>query len=120
MTLDDMRKTLNKKGLDIGPIEKVDVADISPSGRAVRVRIFHGGRETSLSGNDFRLKMDPTLIKSTLFTLSQDGREIRFEGKGYGHGVGLSQWGAYVMAREGRSFRDILKYYYQGVDIGPP
>ena len=57
MTLDDMRKTLNKKGLDIGPIEKVDVADISPSGRAVKIRIFHGGRETSLSGNDFRLSV---------------------------------------------------------------
>lgn len=120
MSLDDMRKTLNKKGLDIGPIEKVDVVDISPSGRAVKVRIFHSGREISLSGNDFRIKMDPMLIKSTLFTLSQDGREIRFEGKGYGHGVGLSQWGAYFMAREGRSFRDILKHYYQGVDIGTP
>lgn len=39
------------------------------------------------------------------------------EGKGYGHGVGMSQWGAQRMAEEGYSFEDILKYYYSGVDI---
>jgi stage II sporulation protein D len=120
LRLDDIRKALNKKGLDIGRIEKIDAVDVSPSGRVMKIRISHGGRVTILSGNEFRLKIDPVLIKSTLFNMTHNEREIFFEGKGYGHGVGLSQWGAYIMAREGRSYGDILRYYYQGVEIGTP
>jgi len=117
LRLDDIGKTLRRKGVDIGAIEKLSAEDISPSGRVMKIRIFHEGQETVLSGNDFRLKMNPAIIKSTLFTITHNGQDVRFEGKGYGHGVGMSQWGAYIMAREGRSYRDILRYFYQGVDI---
>jgi stage II sporulation protein D len=120
LSLDDIRKALNKKGIDMGPIEKIAAMDVSPSGRVMRIMIFHWGRETILSGNEFRLKMDPVMIKSTLFTMTHNGQEVHFMGKGYGHGVGMSQWGAYIMAREGRSCRDILRYYYQGIDIRTP
>ncbi|MGB6370508.1 MAG: hypothetical protein WBF68_05695, partial [Atribacterota bacterium] len=40
-----------------------------------------------------------------------------FSGSGNGHGVGMSQWGAYGMALQGSRYQDILKYYYQGIDI---
>jgi len=46
-----------------------------------------------------------------------EGNEIHLEGKGYGHGVGMSQWGAYIMAREGFSYGDILRHYYYGVEL---
>jgi stage II sporulation protein D len=39
------------------------------------------------------------------------------EGRGFGHGVGMSQWGAYAMAREGRSYEQILRHYYRGVEL---
>jgi stage II sporulation protein D len=120
LNADDIKKALIKKGVNVGPVSSIAAADVSPSGRVMKIRMSHGGGETILNGNDFRLKIDPTLIKSTLFTISQNEREIRFDGKGYGHGVGMSQWGAYVMAREGRSYKDILRYYYQGVDIATP
>lgn len=42
---------------------------------------------------------------------------ITFNGHGWGHGVGLSQWGAYQMAKEGKSYREILTFYYTGVEI---
>jgi stage II sporulation protein D len=51
----------------------------------------------------------------SFITNSNDG--IYVEGKGYGHGVGMSQRGAYMMAREGYSYSDILKFYYHGVEI---
>jgi len=70
-----------------------------------------------VKGTDFRIKIDPVLIKSTLFTIISDEERIHFEGRGYGHGVGMSQWGAYMMAREGYSYNDILKHYYRGVEI---
>ena len=117
MNVDTIRKSLNKNGLEIGSIERLIPSDISPSGRVMKIKIFHGGRETIVNGNDFRIKIDPTLVKSTLFTMINEGDEIRLEGKGYGHGVGMSQWGAYFMAREGYSHGDILRHYYHGVEL---
>jgi len=42
---------------------------------------------------------------------------IVFQGHGWGHGVGMSQWGAYQMAKEGKGHLEILKFYYTGVDV---
>jgi stage II sporulation protein D len=117
MNVDKIRKALSSKGLEIGSIERLVPVEVSPSGRVMKIKIFHGGREVVLNGNDFRTKIDPTLIKSTLFTIIKEGDEIRLEGRGYGHGVGMSQWGANIMASEGYSYGDILKHYYHGVEI---
>lgn len=118
LSLDEIRKALNEKGLEVGQIDGLMPVEISPSGRVRKIKVSHGGGETIISGNDFRLKIGPALIRSTLFSLTVDNREVRFEGRGYGHGVGMSQCGACAMAREGYLYRDILKHYYQGVDIG--
>jgi len=120
LRLSDIREALNKKGMDIGSIDRITAVEISPSGRVMRIRISHGGGETIMSGNEFRLNIDPVLIKSTMFSITHHGQEVLFEGKGYGHGVGMSQWGAHIMAREGRSSREILQYFYQGADIRAP
>jgi stage II sporulation protein D len=120
LKLDEITNTLNKKGISVESIRKLSPASVSPSGRVSKMRISHRRGDIILSGNDFRMKMGPVLIKSTLFTMSGEGGKIRFEGKGYGHGVGMSQWGEYVMAREGRTFEDILKHYYQGVEVSTP
>jgi stage II sporulation protein D len=117
LNVDKIRAALNRKGLDVGQIKRLMPVDISPSGRVTKIKIFHGGKESVLSGNDFRLKTDPTQVKSTLFTMTNEGDEIHLEGKGSGHGVGMSQWGAYIMAREGLSYGDILRHYYYGVEL---
>ena len=117
LNIDKISTALNRKGIDVGQIERLAPVDISPSGRVTRIKIFHGGRESVLTGNDFRLKTDPTQVKSTLFTMENEGDEIHLEGKGSGHGVGMSQWGAYMMAREGFSYGDILRHYYYGVEL---
>ena len=117
LNIDKIRVALNKQGLDLGQIERLVPLDISPSGRVTKIKIFHEGKESVLSGNDFRLKTDPTQVKSTLFKMTNEGDEIHLEGKGSGHGVGMSQWGAYIMAREGLSYGDILRHYYYGVEL---
>ncbi len=53
-------------------------------------------------------------LPSTYFSITMDDENIIFEGGGYGHGVGLSQWGALELANEGKSYRDILLFYYPG------
>ncbi len=56
-------------------------------------------------------------LKSTFFNVRQEGDTVFLDGKGYGHGVGLSQEGAIRMIREGYSVEDVLKFYYKNVSI---
>lgn len=56
-------------------------------------------------------------LRSSYFSVKSDSSNIIFEGKGYGHGVGLSQEGGMEMAKQGKSFEDIIYYYYKGVRI---
>ncbi len=51
--------------------------------------------------------------------IPQPALELVVEGRGFGHGVGMSQWGAYAMALQGRSYDQILRHYYRGVDLKP-
>ena len=57
-------------------------------------------------------------MKSTLIThLNHTDNGVEFEGRGYGHGVGLSQWGAFAMAENGSTAEEIVKHYFKDVDI---
>ena len=56
-------------------------------------------------------------LRSTDFTITVENNDIIFTTNGYGHGVGMSQYGANAMAKEGSNYKDILEYYYQGVTI---
>ena len=58
-------------------------------------------------------------LRSATFTVDAGGDSIRFSVTGYGHGVGMSQYGANAMARAGASYLDILTHYYTGVTVAP-
>ena len=57
-------------------------------------------------------------LRSACFTVAWDGNQFTFDVTGYGHGVGMSQYGANAMARDGSSFEDILTWYYTGAELG--
>ncbi len=57
-------------------------------------------------------------LASTDFEVEVQEKKVKFTSRGYGHGVGMSQWGANLMAKEGKSVAEIVKHYYQGVEIG--
>ncbi len=59
-------------------------------------------------------------LRSTYFSVSVAGDSVIFRGRGYGHGVGLCQEGAMVMAAKGFNYKQIIEFYYTGVSIGPP
>ena len=61
--------------------------------------------------------VDALKLKSNHFTIKQAGNDVYITTKGYGHGVGMSQYGAQAMALKGYNYQDILKYYYQGVEL---
>ena len=114
---EEIGRSLKSKGLDIGTIYGLRPVATSPSGRVQTVTIVHSKGETILSGNHFRVNIDPATIKSTLFMFGKGTRGVSLEGRGYGHGVGMSQWGAYNMAKAGHSHVAILKHYYRGVKV---
>lgn len=90
------------------------IAEQGPSGRATKLS-FNG---YTVSAPALRLALDSTKMKSTLLTNVQinDGTLI-MEGKGYGHGVGMSQWGARAMAEDGKSADEIVHYFFKDVEI---
>lgn len=69
---------------------------------------------TVLKASDISSKLG---LRSTFFTFEQIGSSIHMTTKGYGHGVGMSQYGAQAMALKGSTYDQILKHYYQGVQI---
>lgn len=57
-------------------------------------------------------------LRSTAFTMEADSEGVTFRVTGYGHGVGMSQYGANALAKEGKTWQEILQWYYTGVTIG--
>lgn len=70
--------------------------------------------KVTISGVEFRNLFN---INSANFTLNIIENKVTINCTGYGHGVGMSQWGANIMAKEGKNYKDILKHYYSGVNI---
>ena len=101
-------------GADINKIESFEIGERGESGRAVSF-IVNG---KTLSAPTFRLQIGASKLKSTLIdtiTLADD--KITFTGSGFGHGVGMSQWGAYAMAKDGKDYKSIISKYFTGVDL---
>jgi stage II sporulation protein D len=105
-------------------IKSIRVQRRTGSGRAKEFLIyFEGGSELVVNGNRFRIALNPKELKSLLISriVTQKGEgEVKFifQGRGYGHGVGMSQWGAKGMAEQGFDYRRILEHYYRGTRIG--
>ncbi|MBU1487467.1 SpoIID/LytB domain-containing protein [bacterium] len=119
LSLGRIRENLNKNtAYEIGQIESIEVAEYSPSGRVAALRINHSYGIDRIRSNTFRIALNPGIIRSTFFKLKTlPDSEVEFEGNGWGHGVGMSQWGARDMASLGYTYQDILKHYYKGVEI---
>lgn len=103
-------EVIQKLGLDETNELVVEIKEKSLSGRINSLEI----NGNLFKGTEFRKKLG---IRSTDFDIEIVGDEVKITTRGYGHGVGLSQYGANEMAKLGYTYKDILKYYYTGVDI---
>src|SRR5699024_777067 len=70
--------------------------------------------DDTFTGREIREKLE---LRSSDFTIEQKNNHLVFTTKGYGHGIGMSQYGADRMAKEGKTYKDIVSYYYQDVEI---
>ena len=101
----------------IGAISDVRVTKRTASGRADEVTIIGANRTLRLSGYDVRALFGFDRIRSPLFSIVPMDDAFVIEGHGWGHGVGLCQWGAAELARRGFSAREILAFYYPHTDV---
>ncbi len=115
LSLYELNYAMRNKFPSVGKIQNISFK--KKDGRVVDVRIRHENGVAAMTGNEFRLLMDPKKIKSLLFESKVDNNGLRIEGHGWGHGVGMCQWGARGMALTGKNFKEILTFYYKGVDI---
>lgn len=95
-------------------IKNIAILSSSKDGRAETIEI--SGKEKHLvSGHQFRMKLGAMRVKSTLITnLSIKDNKLLIDGHGFGHGVGMCQYGAMSMAKMGKKYQEILAYYYPG------
>jgi stage II sporulation protein D len=104
----------NETGKNISNVEDIQIGETGPSGRAMTFTI--GGEE--LAAAELRKALDSTKLKSTFISsIDVQGDKVIIKGKGYGHGVGMSQWGAYAMAKDGKKAEDIVKHYFKDINI---
>ena len=101
------------------PIRTLRAHRLGPGQRILEVEIVDkGGRREIVNANDFRLAMGGHKLKSTLCRITPIRKGwLVHGGQGFGHGVGLCQWGAEGMARRGAADRQILRFYYPGSEV---
>jgi stage II sporulation protein D len=110
----EVEQALNEMGKEKAGFGTVEIAQKGPSGRATAIS-FDG---TEVSAPEFRIAVGSTKMKSTLIdSIGIEGEKLKIEGRGYGHGVGMSQWGAFALAEEGKKAEEIVEYYFKGIEI---
>ena len=115
-TLEEVENALTTLGAEITLSEssKLSIGREGDSGRAATLTA--DGKEVDAA--DLRIRLGSTKMRSTLLnTLSIRDGKVHMSGRGYGHGVGMSQWGAYGMAKNGKSAEEIVMHYFRNVSL---
>ena len=101
-------------GAKVDELTGISIGERGESGRAKTLMI--SGKEVSAPA--FRIAIGSTKMRSCLLeSLRVEDGQVHMRGRGYGHGVGMSQWGAYAMAKEGKTAQEIVTHYFAGVTI---
>lgn len=105
-----------------GDVTGFVIGERGDDGRVTSVDLLDaGGGRRNIRANEFRMlvlkSFGDTTLRSTLFSARRQGDEYVFEGKGSGHGVGLSQWGAHDLAQRNAPYTEILDFYYTDVQL---
>ena len=107
VSLDDFYKQLNLEKSD-----ELNITDIvkTESGRISSIMV----NGNVFTGRDFQKRLS---LRSNDFTIQKNNENITITTKGFGHGVGMSQYGANALAKRHKTYDEILKYYYQGTNL---
>jgi stage II sporulation protein D len=100
------------------PVQKMHCVSHPKNHRMLQLEfLLTDGKKIVIPASKFREILGTNVLKSTLFSMQFTSEGVLFQGKGYGHGVGLCQWGAKGLADKGHAYDDILNFYYPGACI---
>lgn len=117
-TPQEVRTAVSALGKDVGTLQSISIARRGPSGRADIIRVRGTNGTADVKGAELRIHLGSQKMRSLLLSeLRLTGGQVVMRGRGYGHGVGMSQFGAYSLAQQGRNFDFILKRYYRDITI---
>jgi stage II sporulation protein D len=106
-----------EKALNLSGIKEISIKSYTSTNRVKQLDITDRSGITAVNATDLRKALGWSRLPSTNFHISLDGDSVIFEGRGYGHGVGLCQWSTLQMAREGKNYKEILSFFYPGTTI---
>jgi stage II sporulation protein D len=106
-----------ENALNISGIKEINIKSYTSTNRVKELDITGDSGITTIRATDLRKALGWSRLPSTNFNILQNGDSMIFDGKGYGHGVGLCQWSALQMAREGKNYKEILAFFYPGTTI---
>jgi stage II sporulation protein D len=107
-------KELSNRIGGIGNIKAMIPERVTPQGRVVVMKVVGDRAMKKLSGAELRKALD---LRSTLFRVAENNGRFQIQGRGFGHGLGLSQWGAYFLAQQGINYQQILHHYYPSAKL---
>ncbi|MBI4055484.1 MAG: SpoIID/LytB domain-containing protein [Elusimicrobia bacterium] len=115
LTLSEIRDGLRRAGYPTEGFYALRLGDRGPSGYLLHVRALGKSFGESIPAHRFRNLFGENRVRSVFITrIYREGEGYRLIGRGWGHGVGMCQWGARAQAEQGRGYREILKFYYPG------
>lgn len=117
LSLKKLESLLKNSGYQIVGLREIKTGQRNRSGRLTDLTLLSAKGALPISAVNFRKAIGYMVIKSTSFEVRANGDAITFTGKGYGHGVGLCQWGARQRAMDGFDYQEILSYYYPGTKL---
>jgi len=117
LTAEEITAACVQFGIAAGAVKEIAPVERSASGRIKKLKVVTDSQTFFLSGNSFRLIVGPGKIKGANFEVQKQKGQFVFNGNGYGHGAGMSQWGAYGMAKKGYDCAAILGHYYPGTTM---
>lgn len=106
-----------EKALNISGIKEITIRAYTSTQRVKTLELIHSSGLLTVKATDLRRFLGWNRLPSTNFTFTRVNGTVIFEGKGYGHGVGLCQWSALDMARKGMNYKEILAHFYPGTTI---
>lgn len=117
ISLGKLRKIFIRAGYQVEKIQDIRVKERYDTGFVKSIEMKADGKVYTINASKFRKIVGLNILRSRRFLLRIKGKWLYITGYGWGHGVGLCQWGAYGMALKGYNFQQILKYYYPGAEV---
>jgi stage II sporulation protein D len=118
ISAEQIRKKLLAAGYNTGEVSKIKRVSKTGSGRIKNLMVIGSKGTITITAARFRLVVAPDQIRSTFLSdIKKKGNKFVFYGSGWGHGVGMCQWGSKTMGEKGYDYKAILKYYFPKTEV---